>query len=159
MLSNDDIVSITQHILSTMLELEASLGDVELTCSGTGAAVTGCVQISGQWQGAVVLQGNQGLAKLFASRLFETPVDDVSEADVRDAFAEMTNMIGGNIKGNVPGPSFLSIPSVTTGNDFDFHLANAEVVRDVKAACDGQAFRILLCEENKALAGRRVSSR
>lgn len=156
MITSEDIVTITQNVLSTMLELDACPleGDAN---PGSSDAFTGCVQISGEWQGAVVIQSSEELAKLFASRLFAMEVEELTEADVRDAFAEMTNMIGGNIKGQVPCPSFLSIPSVTTGQDFDFHLAGANIVRTVNAQCGEETLRILLCEEDKSLAPRRVS--
>jgi len=73
---------------------------------------------------------------------------------VQDAFAEMTNMIGGNIKGQVPCPSFLSIPSVTTGQDFDFHLSGVVAIRDVSLDCNGQLLRIMICEEDTTQSGR-----
>ncbi len=147
MITSEDILTITQNILSTMLEISAIASDEKTDKKGFDA-FTGCIQISGEWQGAVVIQSSEELAKVFASRLFEIDTSDVSESDLRDAFAEMTNMIGGNIKGQVPCPSFLSLPSVTTGNDFDFHLAGANVIREVAAECEGETLRILLCEED-----------
>ncbi len=157
MITSEDILSITQNILSTMLELSAIAAESPSDQRGSDA-FTGCIQISGEWQGAVVIQSSEELAKVFASRLFEIDCSDVSESDLRDAFAEMTNMIGGNIKGQVPCPSYLSLPSVTTGNDFDFHLAGANVIREVSAECDGEVLRILLCEEDPNQI-RRVSRR
>ncbi len=157
MITSEDILTITQNILGTMLEIEAYADDA-IASSSAKDAFTGCIQISGEWQGAVVIQSSEELAKKFASRLFEVNESEVTEDDLRDAFAEMTNMIGGNIKGQVPCPSFLSLPSVTTGNDFAFHLAGANVIREVAAQCDGETLRILLCEEDPSQV-RRVSRR
>jgi chemotaxis protein CheX len=154
-INSEDIVSITQSILSTMLQLEASPAELTPT-SDSGDRITGCVQISGEWRGAVVVQSSETLAKLFASRLLATPISDLTHADLLDAFAEMTNMIGGNIKGQVPAPSSLSIPSVTTGHDFQFHLAGATVIRDVNLACELEELRVLLCEETPTTASRAV---
>ena len=155
MILNEDIVSISQNILLTMFEIEASLGELDLS-EKRSDRVTGCIQISGEWQGAVVIQGTEQLAKVIACRFFETNLDDVTEDDLRDAFAELTNMIGGNIKGQVPCPSFLSIPSVTTGQDFDFHLSGATVIRDLAMDCNGETLRIFMCEEDRTLANRRA---
>lgn len=155
--SSEDIVSITQNILSTMLQLDAtSFGSTDHASKSD--RVTGCVQISGEWRGAVVIQSSEHLAKTFACRLLQMTDDELSHADMLDAFAEMTNMIGGNIKGQVPAPSSLSIPSVTTGHDFEFHLAGASIVQEVDMECEGEAFRVLLCEEN-ANPASRVSDR
>ena len=153
MITTDDIVTITQTILTTMLELDAYPSEQPATTDRTDR-VTGCIQISGEWQGAVVIQCSEHLATVFACRLFETSEAEVTESDLRDAFAEMTNMIGGNIKGQVPCPSFLSIPSVTTGQDFDFHLAGVVAIRDVSLDCNGESLRIMICEEDLTKAGR-----
>ncbi len=148
MISSEEIVAITQHVMGTMFELCPVNDEVHLIQLEGGDAFTGCVQISGAWQGAVVLQGTPALAKIIAGRFFEMIPDDVTEADIRDSVAELTNMVGGNIKGQVPAPSFLSIPSVTTGSDFDFHLAGASVISEVVVTCDGEIMRIRLCEAN-----------
>lgn len=146
MISSEEIVAITQNVMGTMFELcpmndEVHSGELE-----SGEAFTGCIQISGAWQGAVVIQGTPELAKIIAGHFFEIDSGRVTEADIRDAVAELTNMIGGNIKGQVPSPSFLSIPSVTTGSDFDFHLAGASILSQVIVTCDGELMRIRLCE-------------
>ena len=153
MITSEDIVLIAQNILSTMLEVDAV--SAELFCTEKRSdRVTGCIQISGEWQGAVVIQGSEELANLFASRLFASNINELSEADIRDAFAEMTNMIGGNIKGQVPFPSFLSIPSVTTGQDFDFHLSGANVIRDLALDCNGETLHVMMWEEDRAPSNR-----
>lgn len=149
MISNEDIYSIVQTILSTMLELDAMPCELLPTVKRSDQ-VTGCVQISGEWQGAVVIQGSEELARVFASRLFGEDGDSLTEDDLRDAFAEATNMIGGNIKGQVPSPSFLSIPSVTTGQDFDFRLSNATAIRDLTVDCNGETLRIMMFEEDRS---------
>ncbi len=153
MISNEDILSIVQSILSTMLELE-SIPCEFLPTVKRSDQVTGCVQISGEWQGAVMIQGSENLARVFASRLFGQSSDSLTEDDLRDAFAEVTNMIGGNVKGQVPSPSFLSIPSVTTGQDFDFHLSNATVIRDLGLDCNGETLRIMMFEEDRSQTTR-----
>lgn len=156
MISNEDITAIVQNILSTMLELEAIPCELSRT-ENRSDRITGCIQISGEWQGAVVIQGSQELARTFASQLLAENRENLSESDVRDAFAEMTNMIGGNIKGQVPCPSFLSIPSVTTGQDFDFHLSNATTIRDMAMTCEGETLRIMMAEENPLQSSRLAS--
>ena len=155
MITNEDIVTIVQNILSTTLELEAYACERTAIANRTGH-VSGCIQISGEWQGAVVIQSPESLAQTFASKFFELDERDLTEEDLRDAFAELTNMIGGNIKGQVPCPSFLSIPSVTTGQDFDFHLSSAVIVRDLDVQCEGETLRIMMFEEDRSQPSRFV---
>ena len=93
------------------------------------------------------MQGASHLEKVLAAVFFDLEEAEVTESDVRDAIAEITNMIGGNIKGQVPSPSFLSIPSVTVGNDFNFHLAGATVLSQAVLSCHGEPLRITLCEQ------------
>jgi len=146
--TNHEVLQITEHVLGTMLELNAD-GNFEANLIESGSeAFTGCVHISGQWQGAVVVQGTPELGRLLAARFLEMSASDVSEADILDSAAELTNMIGGNIKGLVPGPSFLSIPSVTVGTDFDFQLPGTRRCTDLIAAYAGQPLRITLCESD-----------
>jgi chemotaxis protein CheX len=133
-ITNDEVLQITEHVLGTMLELNAE-GHFDSTQLNSGSeAFTGCVHISGQWQGAVVVQGTPELGRLLAARFLEMPA------------SELTNMIGGNIKGLVPGPSYLSIPSVTVGSDFEFQLPGTRRCTDLLASCAGQPLRITLCE-------------
>ncbi len=153
MILEDDIFTIAQNILSTMLEIEANpVGPTPIVKRLD--QVTGCIQISGEWQGAVVIQSSVEFARTVASRLFDESLANLLEDDLRDAFAELTNMIGGNIKGQVPCPSFLSIPSVTTGQDFDVHLSNATIIRDLVLDCNGEKLRIMMFEEDRSQPSR-----
>lgn len=147
MITNEDIFSIFQNTLSLMMQLDTTLVDSKQT-SDASHDITGCVQISGEWQGAVVVQSSDKLAKLFAARMFASDVENLSNSDVLDAFAELTNMIGGNIKCQVAHPSFLSIPSVTVGTNYDFHLVGANVVRDVSTLCEDNSCRIVVWQYN-----------
>ena len=145
MITNEDIIAVTQNIFATMLELETVTVETS-TVSKPWDPITGCIRISGEWTGAVVIQCSESLARTIASRYLEIGLDSISESDLRDVFAELTNMIGGNIKGQVLAPSCLSLPTVTSGHDFEFHLAGSTVVRDLALKCDGEVLRVTMCE-------------
>ncbi len=145
MITNEDIIAVTQNVFATMLELEA-LAVETTSVPKRWEPITGCIQISGEWTGAVIIQCSESLARTIASRYLEVGLANISESDVQDVFAELTNMIGGNIKGQVLAPSFLSIPTVTSGHDFEFPLAGSKVVRDLALECDGEVFRVTMCE-------------
>ena len=47
--------------------------------------------------------------------MFDVEIEEVSPADVLDAVGELVNIVGGNLKGMLPSPTGLSLPSVTDG--------------------------------------------
>lgn len=143
--TSDDIYWIAQNVLDTMVQVQ-STPDEPRPIDDVLGHVTGCIQISGTWKGAVVLQTTQGFARSAASHMLRIDDQEVTAEDIQDAMAEITNMIGGNIKSQVPGPSFLSLPTVTTGNDFDFRLVKSHTVNDVTLDVENEPLRILLCE-------------
>lgn len=143
--TSEDIFSIAQNVLDTMVKVESSVLPVCSAPEGRNH-VTGCIQISGAWQGAVVLQTTDGFARNAASRMLCIELSDLTGADIQDAMAELTNMIGGNIKSQVPGPSYLSLPTVTTGADFDIRLAHSHPVNDVTLEVESEPLHIVLCE-------------
>lgn len=141
---NSDIYAITQSVLETMVNMGPCEGTVE--APSEQEHMTGCVQISGTWKGAVLIQTSEGFARIAASHMLDMDANEVTTADMQDSLAEITNMIGGNIKSQVPGPSYLSIPSVTTGQDFNFRLKGAVVVSKLDMHCEQQPINVVVCE-------------
>lgn len=76
--------------------------------------VGACVGVTGAWQGQIDVACSAELAHLAAAELFDVAVDAVSDADVRDVVGELANVVGGNVKSALPGPSVLSLPSTRT---------------------------------------------
>jgi hypothetical protein len=69
MITQEEIVVIAQSVLGTMLHIEAMPDQQVSEVSGTEAAFTGCVQITGNWQGAVLVQGTGfGIFRVTRSR-------------------------------------------------------------------------------------------
>ncbi len=141
---NSDILQITQNVLELMVNMGVNEGEVPQPQSQV--RMTGCVQISGAWRGAVVLQTTEDLVRHAASGMLNIEMDEVTADDMEDTLAEITNMIGGNIKSQVPSPSYLSLPSVTTGQDFNFRLNGAEVVSKTPMNSHNQPLNVVICE-------------
>jgi chemotaxis protein CheX len=145
MISNDDIFCITENVFSTMIERSIEVSqDHALTADQN--PITGCVQIAGQWNGAVMIQTTDALARKVASTMLAMEEGEVNATDCEDSIAELTNMIGGNIKSLVEGPSILSLPSVTTGKDFDIRVFGTTTVNSMCINCEGEILRVLLCQ-------------
>ena len=71
------------------------------------------VDVVGPWTGSVVLTtGRQTAAELTRALLAEAAPELLDHEDVADAFGEIANVVGGNVKAALPGPSGLSLPQV-----------------------------------------------
>ncbi len=76
-------------------------------------AVSSWVDVDGPWRGRVVLTTGRQTAEDLAVVLFgdETP-DRLDADDIADALGELANVVGGNVKAALPGPSRLGLPEV-----------------------------------------------
>ncbi len=77
--------------------------------------VSSWVDVVGPWAGSVVLTtGRRTAEELTRALLRETATEVLEEEDVADAIGEIANVVGGNVKAALPGPSGLSLPGVGT---------------------------------------------
>jgi len=71
------------------------------------------VDVVGPWTGSIVLTtGRQTAADLTRALLAEASPELLDHEDVADAFGEIANVVGGNVKAALPGPSTLGLPEV-----------------------------------------------
>jgi chemotaxis protein CheX len=76
-------------------------------------ALSSWVDVVGPWTGSVVLStGAQTAAELTRALLGDYAPELLEHEDVADAFGEIANVVGGNVKAALPGPSALSLPEV-----------------------------------------------
>ena len=110
----------------------------------------GRVHISGAWEGTVVLECSGAFARWAASRMFES--NDTTFDEVRDALGELTNMVGGNIKALLPGPSRLSIPEVASGEKVE----EERVLHVLELDCQGEpvVLKLLAPKGSVSLEGK-----
>lgn len=94
-------------------------------------ALTGSIHISGTWNGLVSLTCSTAAATLAAASMLGVEVEGVGASDVLDAIGELVNIVGGNVKGLLPPPTDLSLPSVTDGSLHVDTRAGAERIVDV----------------------------
>jgi len=129
MLTAEAVTEITQEIWAALL---ASDGRSPLLPGDllTGE-VTAQIHISGEWNGTVCLHCSRAAAGHATMSMFGMSEEEVTWADVVDAVGELVNVVGGNIKGLVEGPSVLSLPTVSEGSAAapPGHLELAQEVR------------------------------
>ena len=140
-----DIKDIARSIWATLFELPLEDGDAAQL--GPESTVTSCVQIDGAWHGAVVLQCPLTLARTLTAEMFQA--DTAPELDeVQDALGELVNMLGGNVKALLPGPSRISLPAVAVGSDYHLSVVGTNAVTSVSFICDGHPLRITLLQQS-----------
>ncbi|HWG95258.1 MAG TPA: chemotaxis protein CheX [Mycobacteriales bacterium] len=111
----EQVVAVAEEVWSSLLgePLVPLLVPEQPGSPEDAGRTSGRVLIRGAWEGGVVLAGSARLARTVAAAMFDLPQEQLTDDEVRDAFGELTNMVGGGIKSLVPGPSTLSLPAVS----------------------------------------------
>jgi len=145
---DDDLRAITGEVFGLMLGLECEPAPAP-AAAGEADLVTGCVQVTGAWSGAVTLDLAADLARLAAAAMFSADPGDLSPGDVDDAVGELANMTGGNVKNLVRGTAQLSLPAVAQGNGFRMTIPGAVVRNQLDFVCAGRALRVTVLERRE----------
>ena len=133
-LTPDQVGSIAADVWESFLALDlAPAGGEDGPLAGP--TVTGCVHISGAWNGSVVLQVGAEHAQTAAEAMFAADPGSLAAPEIGDAFGELTNMVGGNIKSLLPAPSTLSLPSVSEGTSCTVRVPGAVLLSRVALLC------------------------
>ena len=114
----EDVLAVTEDVWMALLGDEGVLVPRAVPPGSPFdvAAWSAATTISGGWQGVVTVELDEALARVLTTRMLDLPADEAAgDSDVTDAVGELVNMIGGNVKSMMPGPSVLSLPSVAAG--------------------------------------------
>jgi len=138
---DNHIEQIVQSIFDSMLGMHVERhGEVE---PGQETLI-GTIQIAGAKSMSVVLGVSTGAARAATAAMLQLPEQGITDDDERDVVAELANMIGGNLKSLLPGPLFLSLPTVVAGRDLGLQVPGAELVEDVSLKCEAGPLRVRL---------------
>ena len=105
----EDIVAIVSAVWESVLGRPVWQGP-----AGGTYRRAGNIDIVGRWSGSVMLEVDKESLQKIGASMFEVPYDAVTEFQMNDALAELTNMVGGNVKCLIDQPTRLSLPSVQT---------------------------------------------
>ena len=76
-------------------------------------AVSSWVDVRGPWNGAVVITTGRSTAEQLSRELLKEHAPPVlDDEDIEDGLGELANVVGGNVKAVLPGPSALGLPVV-----------------------------------------------
>jgi chemotaxis protein CheX len=138
-----DVQAIVEQVWSSYLGVEEPLLPRPVPADAPFAAPeawSAAVSITGGWQGTVTVEVAGAVARTLTCRMLDlgeaTPVDE----DVADAVGELVNMVGGNIKSLLPGPSGLTLPAVAAGRAA--HASETVEVARLDAVWEGHPVRV-----------------
>ena len=140
--TSDDLARITADVWRDVLNQE--IGPVEAADAGE---LTGCIQITGAFRGAVLLIVSQSVAKSAAAAMFALDPAAVGSDEARDAIGELTNMIGGHVKSMVASPSQLALPAVVPGADHFLERCRLQMLAEQAMVAPGGRFLVRVLED------------
>jgi len=139
-----EAIQIVVDVFSSMLRMEViALGDVG---PATAPLVTGTVHFVGSWKGALRIECSPDQTFEFTKRLLGVELPTVVNEDVCDAFGELANMIGGNLKAVLPPTVHLSMPSVVKGIDYSVRICQTSQACQIAFHCEFGTFWVTLVE-------------
>lgn len=114
-IEDNQIAEITANICQAMLGINIEKTPSE-AADPTSLDCSASVQIFGQQNAIIQVFVCEKAAQTLACSMFETKPGNASGGEIEDAVSEVTNMIGGNIKGIFNCDCQLSLPSFTRDN-------------------------------------------
>ena len=155
MIHPEEIEQIVTSIWMSILDLPiaAALEDSNAAPSFGTRTLTGCVQFTGEFEGAALVHTTAALARRLASVMFMADEDSLSLEEVQDALGEISNMIAGNIKPLLPGPARISLPSVVEGQDYTVIVPGSRSVCRASFQCLDQPLLVSVQQRNERLEG------
>ena len=145
-MTDEEVLGITRDVWESFTGRTIDVADGQARPGG-GDLTVGCVTVTGAWQGRVLLACPAQLARMAAAAMFDLPAEQLDDREVADALGELTNMVGGNIKSLIPGPSRLSMPAVTVGASPTVEPPRAALVTTVSLACEGLPLTVSVWRE------------
>ncbi len=140
MLASEDICAVVEMVMKEMTDVSVEIND----STPRSENLTGYqVGISGAFNGNICIETSSDAALELASRMLSIELSETTEEDMQEVMGELTNMVGGNIKSLLPGPSALSIPRRLSGESVAAEQASDEL-RAISVRCGGHPVWITL---------------
>ncbi len=157
------ITAATTEVFSMMLGTEVTPEEsfVQTTATAPASGIVSLVGLAGDWVGTGSISCSGALGCRVAGMLLGAECDAINE-DVLDAFAEVTNMIIGNVKTAVEerlGPMGLSVPTVIFGRNFQTRNAGNHEWIVVPFAFGTDRMHVQLCLLPSREAGQKTLGR
>ena len=130
--STEALGQIVADIWTSMLGFPVEARGEPLDVNGI-RHLSASVQISGGWEGTVLVSCPETLAQRVAGVMFDT--ETASDDEIRDALGEVANMTAGNVKALVESYCRLSLPMVAEGRELAISIPGSKVVAQATFDC------------------------
>jgi chemotaxis protein CheX len=103
----------TAFIRDVTEQVWAGFLGIPVCAAAVGPAPAECavrIGISGAWNGTLTVSCSLELARKAAAAMLGCAAAEVDDDSWRDAMSEIANILGGNLKAVLPGPSQLGLP-------------------------------------------------
>jgi chemotaxis protein CheX len=141
-----EVEGIVAEIWESMLGLPVETGAED--APRRGREVFAAVQITGAWEGAVIVECDEEAAATFTTAMLGLDDEEPAESDIHDVMGELANMAGGNVKAMVAGDTRLSLPTVVVGRQLDLSVPGAERLVTSSFVADGASFSVVVMAKN-----------
>jgi len=156
MIDEPTIEQLASDVCTTMLGLNlvSSVEAIADNCEGLYCAH---IEIEGDWHIQLFVICPTELAHHIAATMFMMEPDELSEEEIGDAMGELVNILGGNVKGILPGENGLSLPTV-------LRLDAAQMTElkghntDVNFVCEEHALTIRYSEPAESCASKSAAA-
>jgi len=145
-LEQEDIHQLADRIWESMFGGGMELLEHEGT-SEDERFLTGCVQLTGAWDGASVVRCSYKLASQLACIMMGA--EELTMEEVCDAVGELANLTAGAVQALMPSPSELSPPSVVEGREYKLILPRCSVMNLAYFRFNEEPFTIMVYEAAK----------
>ena len=151
------LYSIIESNWTDMLGLQVERIDVDRSANADYQRTIGFVHIvhmEGAWRRTVTCECSEVLAQRVAAVMFESPPEEITEDEIRDAVGEITNLIAGNLKTELTDGDGceLSLPMVVHGDDNMIDLPHTHLEAGVYCASEGQPMTVKLLTKDEKLS-------
>lgn len=114
--------------------------------SPLGRVLTGVVQIHGEWDGVIMLQCRETLARRVTNAMLGLNPNEIDMSDMRETMAELANITGGNFKASLRTTCSLSLPMVVDGEDFRVRMPGRARALQRTFSCDDDPFTVMVLQ-------------
>lgn len=118
------------NLFDTMFSMKVELYVTDSETGLDGFRMTGSLSLAGDVMGTMAIQVSDVFARLMTAAMMGIELEEIeSEEEVKDVIREACNIVGGSLKSALSDlglSSEISIPSITTGNDFVIETLNME---------------------------------
>jgi len=141
-----DITEIVTGIWTSMLGFPIEARGERATFDDESCVISARVLITGEWDGAVVINCPEALGRRVASAMLQDENDQMTLGTVFDAVGEVTNITAGNVKNLISGLCRLTTPNVTDEEDYSTS-PDGNGVFEASFDCGDEAFALFILEQ------------